>query len=152
VTDHMQSLEEIYLNAGHSAAEAKALAPCAVELPHISQVVDLSHGMVDLVRQAQANGDAGTVENLERIGLAMAGHLNSVQDGGNLLGQIVGVAVEQRLLSQLDRSQSYPFVNGTVDERMAALTEREKAIRQDSQFIGDWVAHAPEQEAVSYFD
>jgi hypothetical protein len=152
VTDHMQSLEEIYLNAGHTAAEAKALATHAVELPHISQVVELSRGMVDIVKQAQASGDSTTVENTVRIGLAMAGHLNSVQDGGNLLGQMVGVAVQQRLLGQLDRNQSYPFLNGTVDESLSALSEREKSIRQDSQFIGDWIAHAPEQEAVSYFD
>jgi RNA polymerase sigma factor (sigma-70 family) len=152
VTDHMQSLEEIYLNAGHSAAEAKALATHAVELPHISQVVELSRGMVEIVKQAQATGDAASVETTARIGLAMADHLNSVQDGGNLLGQMVGVAVQQRLLSQLDRNQNYPFLSGTVDESLSALSQREKSIRQDSQFIGDWIAHAPEQEAVSYFD
>lgn len=152
VTDHMQSLEEIYLSSGHSPAEAKALAAFAVELPHISQIVDLSRNLIDVIKDAQVRGDGPGVESTLRLGLAMAGHLNSVQDGGNLLGQMVGVAVEQRLLGQLDPNQTYPFVNGSVQDRLSALSQREKSIRQDSQFIGDWVSHAPEQEAVSYFD
>ena len=131
VTDHMQTLEEIYLNAGHTAVEAKALATCAVELPHIAQVVEISRNLVNQVKNYQNSGDSASVENLGRMNLAIAGHLNGVQDGGNLLGQMVGVAVEQRLLSQLDSNQNYSFINGTVAERISALSAREQSIRPE---------------------
>lgn len=152
ITDHMQSLEEIYLSAGSTPAEAKALATHAVEMPHISQLSEMSKGMADLLKQYQNNGDSASVENLSRMGLSIAGHLNGVQDGGNLLGQIVGVKVEQRILGQLDPNQRYAFLAGTVPERLTALDSREQSIRQDSQFVGQWIPRASEQEQVSYFD
>ena len=152
ITDHMQSLEEIYLNAGRSAADAKALATHAVEMPHISRLSEMSKGIADLMNDYQNQGDSESVENLARMGLALAGHLNGVQDGGNLLGQIVGVKVEQRVLRQLDQSQNYPFLAGPVLDRLAVLDSREESIRQDSQFIGQWIPRASEQEQVSYFD
>jgi RNA polymerase sigma factor (sigma-70 family) len=152
LTDHMQTLEEIYLSAGHTAAEAKGLATHAVELPYIAQVVEMSRKMVDLMKQHQSSGDSASVENLTRMGLTAAGHLNAVQDGGNLLGQMVGVKVEQRFLTELDPKQNYAFLNGTVGERLSALATREQSIRKDSQFIGEWIGRATEQETVSYFD
>lgn len=152
VTDHMQTLEEIYLSAGHSAAEAKGLATFAVELPHVSEVVGLSRNLVDLIKRDQSAGDPAAAENDARMGLALARHLNGVQDGGNLLGQIVGVAVEQRLLGALDPNQAYSFVNSSVGERLSELSAREQSIKQDSQFIGGWIARASEAEALSYFD
>ena len=39
-----------------------------------------------------------------------------------------------------------------VQQRLAELTERENAIRADSQFFERWIAQAPETEIVSYFD
>lgn len=152
VTEHMQSLEEIYLSAGRSAAEAKALATFAVELPYISDLSKMSEGVASLVSRYRENGDSAAVESVSRMGLALAGHLNGVQDGGNLLGQIVGVKVEQRILGQLDPNQNYPFLGGLVSDRLAALKSREQSIRQDSQFIGQWIPRASEQEQVSYFD
>jgi RNA polymerase sigma factor (sigma-70 family) len=152
VTDHMQSLEEIYLSAGRTPAEAKALATHAVEMPHISQLSEMSKGMADLLKQYLNNGDSASVENLARMGLSIAGHLNGVQDGGNLLGQIVGVKVEQRILGQLDPNQRYAFLAGTVPERLGALDIREQSIRQDSQFVGQWIPRASAQEQMSYFD
>jgi RNA polymerase sigma factor (sigma-70 family) len=152
LTDHMQSLEEIYLSAGHSAAEAKALATFAVELPHISQLSKMSEGIADQMRQFREAGEQASVAALAQIGLALASHTSGMQDGGNLLGQMVGVKIEERVLSQLDPNQTYPFMSTSSGERLAALHSREQAIRADSQFIGQWIPQAPEQEQVSYFD
>jgi RNA polymerase sigma factor (sigma-70 family) len=152
LTDHMQTLEEVYLSAGHTAGEAKALATCAVEMPHVSQTVEMAKKMAQLATSYQQSGDSASADNLTRFGLIIAQHLNGVQDGGNLLGQAVGVAVEQRFLSRLAPDQSYPFISGTAGERMNALNAREQAIRQDSQFIGRWIPQATDQEIISYFD
>jgi len=152
VTDHIQSLEEIYLSAGRTAAESKALAIHAVELPHLEPLSELSKNIAELVGRARSDGNSAAVESLGRMGMALAGSLNSVQDGGNLLGQVIAVKMEQRIVGQLDPSQPYPFLTGSASDRLVALNNREQAIRLDSQFIGQWIPQASEQEQVSYFD
>lgn len=44
------------------------------------------------------------------------------------------------------------FLPGSVADQLTVLNRREQAIRQDSQFVGQWIPNASDQEQVSYFD
>lgn len=152
ITESILTLEDIYLAAGHSPVDAKALATCAVELPHLTQLNEMSRSMVELVGQYQNSGDDQSAQNLVAMGLRLSGHLAKLQEGGNLLGQIVAIRTERSFLEQLDSGQSYPFLTATVDERISAGRAREQAIREDSQFVNEWIPEATEPEIISYLD
>jgi RNA polymerase sigma factor (sigma-70 family) len=152
ITDHIISLEEIYLNAGYTPAQAKTLGMSAVEMPHIAQLVSMSRQVNDLVRNYQQSGDNTSAEALIQSGLAIADRLKSVQDGGNLLGEMVGLVVEKNFLQQLDPQKTYPFLNTPITPRLQNFPQREAEIRADSQLFSKWIAHAPENEILIYFD
>lgn len=152
VTEHMLTLEEMYLAAGHSAAEAKALGMSAPELPHLSQMAELSSSLVQQAKSYADSGDRQTADTITRLGLELATDFNAIQDGGNLLGEIVGAVMEQRFLKQLDPNARYPFIEGAIPERISAAETREKQIRADGQLFSKWIGQASEPEIISYFD
>lgn len=152
VTSHMQSLEEIYLASGYTAAESKAIAMAAVELPHLSRLVEMSSQMEELARNYAAAGDSAAFDGIIRSGLRLSDHLHQVQQGGNILSEMVAMRVERRFLGQLDPAATPAFLPASVQERLAQITAREGAIRQDSQFFSQWLSRATEPELISYFD
>lgn len=152
VTEHMQALEEIYLASGRSPAEAKALGMTAVELPHVPAMGEMSKEIASLVAQYRGSGDDASAQAMARAGLQLADRIKTIQDGGNLLGESLSIAMEQRILGQLDPTGSYDFIEGDVPGRLAANEARQKAIREDSAFIERWFSQAGESEILSYFD
>jgi RNA polymerase sigma factor (sigma-70 family) len=152
VTEQILTLEEMYLAAGHSSAEAKMLAACAVELPHLTQINDLSRGMVDLVKQYQQAGDNASAENLVAMGVKLSEHIGNLQEGGNVLGQVVAERTKRAFLEQLDPARSYAFLTGGVTEMIDAGRTRENAIRADAQVVNGWIPEATEADIVNYFD
>lgn len=152
VTEQIIALENIYLDAGRSPAEAKMLGMAAVELPHLSQLVETSNQLAALARQSQQAGDAIAAGALSGHGVAIARNLNTIQEGGNLLGQIVAVVAERRILTELDPSRDYPWLAEPLPERIATLNDLEFSIRDSSQFFSRWVSQATEAEVIHYFD
>ncbi len=151
--DQTLGLEEIYLDAGHSAAEAKALSMSAVELPHLHQLRDTGRAMSALVTEYQNAGDNSSAESLIRYGLRMANQLETVPDGGMVLGDMVGLAMERNFTRQLDPNQRYAFLDGnSVNDRLKQFDQREKTIRANSEIFNQWIVRAPEQEMIVYFD
>lgn len=73
----MQSAEELYLSAGVSPGEAKAVGGASVLLPHLAQLKDLTVGLMDLRQQYVAAGDGQSADNLTRFSLQLAEHLTS---------------------------------------------------------------------------
>jgi hypothetical protein len=121
-------------------------------MPHVARIVELSNHMIGVMKNHRSAGESEAAEHVLRTGLKVAQHLGGIQDGGNLLGEMVGVVVERRFLQQSDPESAPGFLNGTVQERLGALENREREIRNDSQFFGRWISQAPEAEIVSYFD
>lgn len=152
VTEHMQALEEIYLANGRSPAEAKALGMSAVELPHLPAMGEMSKEIADLVAQYRNNGDDASAQSMARAGLQLADRIRMIQDGGNVLGESLSLAMEDRILGQLDPARTYDFIEGDVPARLASNAARQSAIREDSRFIEGWFSQASETEIVSYFD
>jgi hypothetical protein len=149
--ERIQGLEDMYLGAGHSAAEAKALAMSSVQMPTIRHLRELGRDMSKLQRQYADAGDAESAQILARQGLSLAANLNN---GGaqSLISQMVGNVVEKEFLRGLDADANYDFMIQSPAERLAQLQAQDKSIRDSARFFDHWMQQANEGQLVSYFD
>ena len=152
MVDAVQGAEELYLDAGKSLAEAKALAANGALLPHLAQLKALAQDMAGLEQQYLAAGDGQSAENLAQYGLQLSRQLSSGEGSRVLIDQLVGCAAERIILSPLERDRNYDFVAGTVSDRLAQLDAFKSGAKQDAQFIEQWLNSADEAGVVNYFE
>jgi hypothetical protein len=149
--ERIQGLEEMYLSAGYSPAEAKALAMTSLQVPSVSQLRELGRDMSALERRYAATGDAASAQMLARMGLTLAADITH-GNANSLLSQMVGTVVEREFLSSLDPNVSYDFLPEPVPERIAQLQAQDRSIREAAQFFDHWMQTANDAQLVSYFD
>ena len=147
----VQGVEEMYLGAGYSAAEAKALAMSGVQLPTFRHLRELGRDLSALQREYASADDTASAEALTKMGLGLAAHVSNGQ-AGTLLGQMIGGVLEREFLNGLDPAASYDFLALPVGERLAQLREQDRAIRASAQFFEQWMRSANDAQVVSYFD
>jgi hypothetical protein len=149
--ERIQGLEEIYLSASYSAAEAKALAMTSLKVPSVAELRELGREMSKLEGQYAAAGDAASAEMVARLGLSLAADITR-GNANSLLSQIVGTVVEREFLSGLDPNASYDFLAQPVSERLAQLQAQNRSIREAAKFFDHWMQRANDAQLVSYFD
>jgi hypothetical protein len=150
--DAMQNAEELYLQAGKSAAEAKALATSTALLPHLAQLKSLAQEMGVLQRQYLAAGDGASAEQLAQMGLQLGQQLMDGEGSRTLISQLVGIAVERIVLNPLDPERNYNFLQGNTHEYVAQLDARRAGVRETTQLLDGWMRNASEADLISYFD
>ncbi len=149
--ERMQGLEDMHLGAGHSAAEAKALAMSSLQIPTLRPLRELGREMSALERQYLGAGDTASAEAVAKMGLRLAAHVSN-SGAGSLLSQMVGSVVEREILSALDPAASYDFLAQPVNERLAQLLAQDREVRASARFFDHWIQNANEAQLVSYFD
>ena len=86
------------------------------------------------------------------MGVKLSEHIGNLQEGGNVLGQVVAERTKRGFLEQLDPARSYAFLTGGVTEMIEGGRARENAIRADAQVVNSWIPEATEADIVNYFD
>jgi hypothetical protein len=152
VLDSMQNTEELYLQAGRSPAEAKALGTSTALLPHLVQLKGLAQDMATLQGQYLTAGDPDSAGQLAQLGVQLGERLSGGEGATTMISQLVGIAVEQIVLKQLDPDQRYEFLQGSVNDYLSQLKARKDAARENSQHFEQWMRSANEAEIISYFD
>lgn len=153
VIEQSQTMEEIYLAAGHTPAEAKALGISSLELPHLREIVGVARGMQSLMDQYAQTGDAAAVSALAQKGLELASRFEGVDQGGIMrMGEFLGWKMQQGFLNKLDPTQTYPFLNGDVATNLKTANDREAAMQADNGLVSAWLAQASDGEIIAYYD
>ena len=152
VLDAMLTTEELYLQAGRSAAEAKALGTATAHLPHLAQLKGLAQDVAALQTRYLEAGDPVAAEQLARYGLRLGEQLTVGEGSHTLIGQLVGTAVERIVLKPLEPDRAYEFLPGTVNEYLVQLDQRRAAARENGRVFDRWLETATEAEVTSYFD
>ncbi|MEW6306385.1 MAG: hypothetical protein AB1705_23210 [Verrucomicrobiota bacterium] len=147
----VQGMEEIYMHAGKSPVEAKMLAMSNALLPHLHHLRDTSRELATLHQQAVTAGNTDAANEMAAAGRALGQHLSNGQ-GGTILMQLVGIAMEMDFLRQLTPDAPYSFLPGTPTERIAEIEARKKAIRDNIHVFNEWLPAATESEIINYFD
>jgi hypothetical protein len=131
--------EELWTDAGKSARETAsfAMSDMAEEnLPQLGSYKVVAQGIRDLLKQKVAAGDTESAVNLAQLGLDLAGKINSGDSGKFLINQLVGIAVEQSSLSQLNQNTAYDFLGAQTPVQAAEELKRQKA--EFSKLIQDF--------------
>ncbi|MEY2409263.1 MAG: hypothetical protein QOF48_1933 [Verrucomicrobiota bacterium] len=150
--DAVQNAEDLYLQSGKGPAEAKALATSSALLPQLAQMKGLAQDIASLQRQYLDAGDPASAERLGQMGVQLGYQLSGAAGARSLISDLVGIAVERIVLNPLDADRSYDFLQETPRERMAQLTARRTAAKEDVQFINQWARGASDATLISYFD
>jgi hypothetical protein len=130
VTEARLDAEELYLDSGKSPGEAASFAMLDMsggDLSELATMKRVDHGIADLMKQKSEAGDADSVANLARMGLALADNLNSGESGKYLINQLVGMATESIVLQQLDQNAAYDFLGGLTPSQVSQEFKQQKA-------------------------
>jgi hypothetical protein len=131
--EEMKALEELNLSVGRSSTAAKA-ASLSVSTGLLSQSKALAEEMGSLMSDCRQKGDATSAEAVAQMGLGLAHRLNRDGSGTLVIDQLVGIAMEQRVLASLDPAGTYAFLGGkSVAERTAELQQQQQLIKEQGQ-------------------
>jgi hypothetical protein len=129
--------EELGLFCGESQLKSTetALASSAGDTA-LAILKQLASQMEDLQKQELNVGDNNSAENLAQMGTILGSQLNSGASGNYIINQLLGIAVEEKMIDQLDPNTSYDFLGGeTPDQRLQELNQQKAMLSQlDNSF------------------
>lgn len=147
----IQDVEELHLGAGTPAVQAK-IAALNTPLPHLVQLKRLGQEMMTLRDQYTAAGDTASADAMGQMVLGLADRLTQGDGGRFLINQLVGVAIERRLLDQLPPSADSDLLGMTAGQRIAELTDWKNSLKEATSTLEARLKQASEAELISYFD
>lgn len=145
--------QELRRGAGQSAMLAIHGAGWAGDLlQELSPMKAVAKGIADAQKDFKQSGDSTSADNLVQMGLLLAGRLNG-EGGKFVLGQMVGDAIESRMLAALDPNTKYESLGGkTPDERKAELKAAKEAFKENATLMPKAYGVLNESEWVTYSD
>lgn len=150
--DYAQSVEEAYLAAGSSEAEAKAIAAYDVLLPHLAEMRRLSESLPNLAALYRQAGDEPSAQAILQMGLDLGQRLEESSGGSLTTRDMVGLAIQRNLLKGLEPGAPYGNTGQTVQNQLDALTERVESIKGLWKAAQPVLESVPDQELIRYFD
>lgn len=109
-------------------ASAAASGDTSQELATLKQ---LASQMADLQKQELNVGDNSSAENLAQMGTMLGDQLNSGASGNYIINQLTGLAIEEKMLGQLDPNTGYDFLDGgTPAQKQEELKQQKTALSQ----------------------
>jgi hypothetical protein len=149
--ERAQGLEELYLSAGHSPSEAKALATLGVQEPGLPLLRDLAGSLSSLERQYEAGGDPASAELIAKSGLGLVANISSAGTR-SLATQLLGDSLERDFLTPLNPNAPYSFLQQPAGEILTQLQQDRRAVINEMPFYNNWLATANDGQLVAYFD
>jgi len=122
--------EELYSASGKSPIDVAtdSMSDIAGDvLPELATYRRLAQGIGNLEKQYANAGDANSAVNLTQAGMTLANQIQNGDSGKYLVNQFVGTAIERMMLSQLDQTTSYDFLDGQTPAQVAEALKQQKA-------------------------
>ncbi len=121
--------EELYTDAGKTARESAELGMCSISVESIGQLPafkQVAQGIMEVMKEKSGAGYAGETAALAQLGLGLSEKLNSGDSGKLLINQLVGMAIRNVSLSQLDKNIAYDFLDGKTPAQVLAESKQQK--------------------------
>ncbi len=151
-TENLQGTEEAYLAAGYSATDAKTASMMGMKLPQIQQMNDLSTQLSDLQQSYLKANDAANAETVSRSGLAVAQQMQNQLGNHFIINDMVGLAMESRVLAGIDPSSVIDDSGITAKQRLDQLNQRRAELKELSSTNLNILQTLPPREMMAYFD
>jgi hypothetical protein len=146
-------LEEAYLEAGRSPAEAKALGGSEILLPQLAPLKNLGVQLADLSAEYGKGGDSASQQALLEGVYEMATQFRDNGRQGTLITSLVGLALQNIVLQHWPEGTPPPdMIQSSVADQLAANQQYRESIRADTRLLTQWLPSASETEIVAYLD
>lgn len=122
-----QGIEDAYLSAGYSLAEAKCAALYGQPLSHLAPINQLASSLAVRHGQLSQAGDAEAAAKLLESGLQLSRRMSGLSK--TLINGMVALSVESRFLRLLPPDSVVPGSNETAAARLAAIDAERQEIR-----------------------
>jgi len=147
-----QDDSEAYLAAGYSAADAKAAAGFNLLLPQLRQTRDLGWAMIDLAKSYQQAGDTASAQAAFQMAMGLGARYTTPTPGEPYISQLVGVALQQKVLKAMDPNASFGDSGQTVQDQLNALTQQRRQMEQSASQVEALMPQLSEQDWIIYRD
>jgi hypothetical protein len=147
--------EALSLEAGRSPLESRLQSAgwASDLLPALATFKGLAFGIKELQQDYMNSGDTTSAANLGEMGMAFANRLNSGDSGKLAINQLVGMAIQNIVLNQLDQNVSYDFLGGkTPSETIAELKRQRAAMKEYRRTLTEVTPTMTEAEQLSFMD
>ena len=150
--DRIEADDEAYLNAGVSLVESRQLATTALLLPQLGQIKELALDMAGLAQSYQQAGDNDSAQNVLNMTAALGQRYGYDVPGEPLINELVGIAVQQIALKNMDPNAPFGDNGQTVQDALNTLARQRTQIQADDQQITALVQNLSEQDWMVYED
>jgi hypothetical protein len=149
--DFIESAQDAYLSAGYSEAEATALAMGSLLMPHLAQLRDVGTELVKRANHYRESGDAASANKMLHAAIRIGTQLDRT-NSLTLLENLVGIAIQQNALKELDPAASFEKSAHTVQAEADRLTKRRTDLRATAGDFNKLFQQMSDQEIGNYFD
>lgn len=130
---------------GHGWAEAS--------MKQYPQLKTVSDSIAEAAQTYRDSGDPDAANHLIQMGLGLAERLNSREGNKFIIGELVGFAIEARMLKNLDANTKYDALGGkTPSERLEEMKQSKAAYYELSAVLPKAYGVLSESEWVTYSD
>jgi hypothetical protein len=145
-------LEEAYLGAGRSPAEAKALGGSEILLPQLAPLKSLGVQLADLSAEYGKAGDSASQQALLNGVYEMATQLRDNGNQGTLVTSLVGLALQNIVLQHWPEGIPADVIQSSIADQLAANQQYRQSIKADTHLLSQWLPSASESEIIAYLD
>jgi tetratricopeptide (TPR) repeat protein len=151
LVDFIQNAEEAYRAAGYSDAESKAVAGTSALLPEQAKLKQVGVDLVELAKRYQQAGDEPSAQAALQMGLNLAHRLDQSPQV-TLIQELVGMAIERKVLDAMNPNASYADTGRTVKEQLDALTARRNSYRELTTKTDPILKTMSDEDLAHYYD
>ncbi len=149
--ERAQSREEMYLLSGYSPLEAKEKTSQTLGLGNLAEMKQLSQEIGYLQQKYKATGDNSSNRQLGEVGVEI-GRKYSQPNTPYLINDLVGRAIENNALRNLDSETYYNFLGKTAGERMQEMKEQKQEIKNFAKTFPQTYSKLSDAEKMIYIN
>jgi RNA polymerase sigma factor (sigma-70 family) len=128
--DRMVEDEEAYLAGGYTPAEAKEIAQGDLLLQQLAPMKQLGQSLVSLANAYNQSGDSASAQAALQMAINLGQNINETPGDPTLITQLVGAAVENMALTNMDPSSPYGNNGQTVQDQLNQIAQNREAVKQ----------------------
>jgi len=128
--ERMQSREEMYLLAGYSPLEAKTQSMETLLGPNLPEMKSLAQEISSLQQKYLTAGDNSSAQQLAAVGTEIGGKVADGRSSSTLINQLVGYAMENIALKNLDPGTYYDFLGKTAGQRLQEIKDQKQEVKE----------------------
>jgi hypothetical protein len=149
--DFIANAEDAYLSAGYPEDEAIAVAMTSLLMPHLAQLRDVGAELAKRANHYRQSGDAASANKMLDAAIRIGTQLDRT-NSLTLLENLVGIAIQQNALKELDPAATFGNSGHAVQAETDRLLERRADLRAIAKDFNKLFEQMSDKEIGRYFN